>query len=458
MEYRRRPECSARPATGPEGRPPGSHLLRRRTENGQRHELPDRGSVSWGTQPAGGSGGRNGQVDDPQSAEPVLRAAELDRPLDKQPKKSSVNKQRTGGRDGDAPWQPDGVFESLNTGVIITDYNLLIEDLNASAENTLGISKRRALGQSLLFLLGDDEEFRDMLNRSLETGLTYANEMRLPPTEADAEERVVDCRVSPISAETTNGSLLVEMSDVTRRSKISRENALLIQHGAGRQMIRQLAHEIKNPLGGLRGAAQLLERQLDSDELREYTSVIISEADRLAGLVDTLLGPGGPPNKRALNIHELLEYVVRLVEPDRGPGLKIVRDYDAGLPSIALDRDQMVQAILNVVQNAAAALDGQGTITLRSRAVMNFTIGDTRHAVVASIEIEDDGPGIPQELQDSIFYPLVTGRTDGTGLGLPVAQDLLSRHGGLIEFESRPGRTTFLLRIPLASTEGDASG
>ena len=219
-------------------------------------------------------------------------------------------------------------------------------------------------------------------------------------------------------------------------------------------MIRQLAHEIKNPLGGLRGAAQLLERQLENAELREYTSVIISEADRLAALVDTLLGPGGPPNKQPLNIHELLEYVVRLVETGNGQSLKIVRDYDAGLPSMALDRDQMIQAILNVMQNAAAALDGQGTIILRSRAIMNFTIGNVRHPVVASIEIEDDGPGIPRELQDSVFYPLVTGRTDGTGLGLPVAQELISRHGGLIEFESRPGRTVFQLQIPLTTSGG----
>jgi two-component system nitrogen regulation sensor histidine kinase GlnL len=246
--------------------------------------------------------------------------------------------------------------------------------------------------------------------------------------------------------------LLVEMNDVTRRSKISRENALIIQHGAGRQMIRQLAHEIKNPLGGLRGAAQLLSRQLGSDELKEYTSVIISEADRLAALVDTLLGPGGPPNKQQLNVHELLEYVVRLVEPDSGEQIRIRRDYDPGLPLIDLDRDQMVQAFLNLVRNAVTALEGHGEITLRTRATMNFTIGDVRHSAIASIDIEDDGPGIPVQLQDSVFYPLVTSRPEGTGLGLPVAQELLSRHGGLIEFESRPGRTVFSVRIPLPNT------
>ncbi len=296
-------------------------------------------------------------------------------------------------------------------------------------------------------LVDDEPELRDILARVATTGDHYANEMRLAPNEVDASERIVDCRVSPIDI--GEASLLVEMTDVTRRSQISRENALLIQHGAGRQMIRQLAHEIKNPLGGIRGAAQLLERQLDDAELREYTDVIISETDRLAGLVDTLLGPGGPPNKQAANVHELLEYVVRIIEAEDPRRLTIRRDYDPGLPEIDLDRDQMVQALLNLVRNATSALDGHGTLTLRSRAVTNFTIGNTRHRVIASIEIEDDGPGIPFDMQDSVFYPLVTNKPDGTGLGLPAAQELISRHGGLIEFDSRPGRTVFFVRIPL---------
>jgi two-component system nitrogen regulation sensor histidine kinase GlnL len=329
------------------------------------------------------------------------------------------------------------------------DDSLLVETLNPAAEQLLGISKSRAQKRSLIQLIGDDDELAGILHRVLSSGATYANEMRLPPTEVDTEERTVDCRVSLLPGHAQANHLLVEMTDVTRRSRITRENALLIQHGAGRQMVRQLAHEIKNPLGGLRGAAQLLEKQLDSDELREYTNVIISEADRLAALVDTLLGPGGPPEKVDINIHELLEYVLRLVDPEIGPHIRVHRDYDPGLPDMRLDRDQMVQAFLNLVQNALTALDGQGRLTIRSRAIMNFTIGDTRHAVVASIDVEDDGPGIPAGLQDSIFYPLVTSRAEGTGLGLPAAQELISRHGGLIEFESRPGRTVFQVRIPL---------
>lgn len=315
------------------------------------------------------------------------------------------------------------------------------------------MSRQRARGQSLLRLVDDDPEMREILSRVAATGDHYANELRLAPTEVHAEERIVDCHVSPVSID--DARLLVEIADVTRRLQITRENALLIQHGAGRQMIRQLAHEIKNPLGGIRGAAQLLERQLADPEQREYTDVIISETDRLAGLVDTLLGPGGPPNKEPVNIHELLEYVVRIVEAEDTRKLTIHRDYDPGLPLIDLDRDQMVQAFLNLVGNAAAALDGQGTITLRSRAVTNFTIGNIRHRVIASIEIEDDGPGIPADLQDTVFYPLVTSKPEGTGLGLPAAQELLSRHGGLIEFESRPGRTLFAVRIPLEQAKTD---
>lgn len=346
------------------------------------------------------------------------------------------------------------IVENLNTGAIVLDRSLLVVGINPAGEDLLGVSRERARGRPLLELAGDDPQLAELVRRVLSTGLTFADELKLAPTDRHPEHRVVDCRVSPMQGESTPNFLLVEMIDVTRRSRISRENALIMQHGAGRQMIRQLAHEIKNPLGGLRGAAQLLARLPGGTELREYTDVIISEADRLAALVDTLLGPGGPPHKRWLNVHELVEYVLKLVEPELA-AVAVRRDYDPGLPLIELDRDQMVQALLNLVQNALAALAGQGTLVVRTRAATNFTIGEVRHRAIASIEIEDDGPGIPPALQDSIFYPLVTGRPDGTGLGLSVAQDLLARHGGLIEFESRPGKTVFFVRIPLAAERGD---
>lgn len=327
------------------------------------------------------------------------------------------------------------------------DRNFIVRGLNPAAENLLGVSESRACGRAFLPLVDNDRTFAGILEQSLESGVTYAYEARFGPHEAHAGNRIVECRVSASTG--PHGPLLVEMIDVTRRTRITRENALMVQHGAGRQMVRQLAHEIKNPLGGLRGAAQLLRRQLDSDELKEYTDVIINEADRLASLVDTLLGPGGPPNKRLVNIHELLEYVLRLVSPELSEHIEVIRYYDPGLPNVRLDHDQMVQALLNLLQNAKTALDGQGKLVLRTRAEFNYTIGETRHPVVLTVEIEDDGPGIPDDLKDTVFYPLVTTRPDGTGLGLATAQELLSRHGGLIEFESRPGRTVFFVRVPL---------
>lgn len=447
MEHRRQTEHKRDREPGTAENAPDSRVPRRTGTDRSGHEFHDRRRVSRLAHSAGGSHRPDGQADDSQPADPLLRAAEHSHSLE------STTRARRSGDDGTLDNNAQQILDSLSSGVILLDSSLLIIGVNPAAENILGISSKRARGESLLRLVDDEPELRDILTRVIQTGDHYANELRLGPTEVHAMERIVDCRVSPINC--GGAALLVEMTDVTRRNQIFRENALMIQHGAGRQMIRQLAHEIKNPLGGIRGAAQLLARQLADPEQREYTDVVISETDRLAGLVDTLLGPGGPPNKEPLNVHELLEYVVRIIEKEDAKALHIHRDYDPGLPLIDLDRDQMVQAILNLLRNAAIALDGQGSITLRSRAVMNFTIGDVRHRVIASIEIEDDGPGIPVDLQDSIFYPLVTSRPDGTGLGLPAAQELISRHGGMIEFESRPGRTVFFMRIPL-NQSGDA--
>ena len=444
MEYRGQAPRQHHDQSKPDARAQDPAVFRRQRPGHLGNERDPDGGVSWRAQFASGSDRRDGSRDNDQRPGAVLRTTELSSPLKRRaPSENSDNS----GDDGSLDHNAKTILDSLNSGVILLDASLLIVGVNPAAENILGVSAKRARGESFLQLVDDEPELRDILSRSLETGDTYANELRLAPNEANSEERIVECRVSPIDC--GGAQLLVELSDVTRRTQISRENALLIQHGAGRQMIRQLAHEIKNPLGGIRGAAQLLERLLPNDEQREYTDVVISETDRLAGLVDTLLGPGGPPNKEPLNVHELIEYVVRIVEAEDNKKLTIYRDYDPGLPLIDLDRDQMVQALLNLIRNAAIALDGQGSITLRSRAVMNFTIGDTRHPVIASLEIEDDGPGIPEDLQETIFYPLVTSRAEGTGLGLPAAQELISRHGGLIEFESRPGRTVFQIRIPL---------
>jgi len=214
-------------------------------------------------------------------------------------------------------------------------------------------------------------------------------------------------------------------------------------------MLRQLAHEVRNPLGGLRGAAQLLDRELPDPELREYTRVIISEADRLTALVDSMNGPTRPQQRTLVNVHEICEHVHRLLVAEAPAAVAVERDYDPSLPSSLFDRNQLVQALLNIARNALQAVGERGRIILRTRALSNVVIAGHRHRLAASVQVQDDGPGVPPELRASLFYPLVTGRAGGTGLGLAVAQDLVIRHGGLIEFESEPGRTIFTLMLPL---------
>jgi two-component system nitrogen regulation sensor histidine kinase GlnL len=249
--------------------------------------------------------------------------------------------------------------------------------------------------------------------------------------------------------------LLLEIEDITQHRRLTRENALLAQLGGSRLMVRQLAHEIKNPLGGLRGAAQLLERELLDPALREYTRVIISEADRLTNLLDSMLGPGRPPAKQLINVHELLERVYHLLRSEAPDGVAVDRDYDPSLPALTVDPNHIIQAMLNLGRNAIQALSGGNVqsprLILRTRAVSNASVGAHRHRLVASIQFEDNGPGVLAEIRDTIFYPLVSGRADGTGLGLGIAQDLVSRHGGLIEFDSAPGRTIFVISLPMDS-------
>jgi two-component system nitrogen regulation sensor histidine kinase GlnL len=256
------------------------------------------------------------------------------------------------------------------------------------------------------------------------------------------------CRVSPLAADELGGFIL-ELLDASQWRLMDREKSLISQHGASRRIIRQLAHEVRNPLGGLRGAAQLLERELQEPGLREYTQVIIREADRLVALTDNLLGPTRQACREAVNIHELLERVILLLDSEVSQRVELIRDYDPSLPPVQGDTNQLMQALLNLGRNAVQAIGDAGRIVFRTRALTGYLIGDQRHRLVMSVEIEDNGPGVPEELLESLFYPLVTSRPEGTGLGLPLAQDLVSRNGGLIEFESSPGRTVFLMRLPV---------
>jgi two-component system nitrogen regulation sensor histidine kinase GlnL len=351
------------------------------------------------------------------------------------------------------PTVPDAarLLDALATAVVLVDARGAVEWLNGAAQTMLAAGLNQARGRSLAELIRDPAPLEEVVARAREGVEPVAHrEVRIVPTARGDVSLVADCTASPYDAE----HVLLEISDTTRQQRISRETALLTQLGGSRMMVRSLAHEIKNPLGGLRGAAQLLERELPDATLREYTTVIIREADRLRALVDNLLGPGIPLRKEPVNLHELVQHVFHLLRSEAPPGVAILRDYDPSLPIVALDRDQLVQAMLNLGRNAVQVLGASGRLVVRTRALTNVTIGARRHRVVVAVQFEDNGPGVPPELADTIFYPLVTGRDGGTGLGLAVAQDIVTRHGGLIEFESRPGRTVFTLLLPFGETTG----
>ena len=357
-----------------------------------------------------------------------------------------------------APAELSALLDALATCVVWVDADGAVLHLNEPGEDFFGLSRNQALGRSMRELLRANTELEGVVNRARAAAAQYSR--REIPFEAGpgAPPRVIDVTVTPFDAPGHPGSVVVELADTTHHQRITRENNLLTQLGGSRAMVRQLAHEIKNPLGGLRGAAQLLERQLKDPALHEYTSVIIAEADRLAALVDALLGPGQPPHKQPVNIHEIVQHVGHLLAAEAPTGVQIERDYDPSLPRLRLDRNQIIQALLNLGRNAIQAVGEHGRIVLRTRALTNASIGSRRCRVVVGIQVEDDGPGVPAELKDTVFYPLVTGRNTGTGLGLAVAQDLIGRHDGLIEFDSRPGRTVFTILLPLEAHEPAIAG
>ncbi len=341
------------------------------------------------------------------------------------------------------------LLDALSTGIVVLDAQLCTVYANVAAQDLLDFSLNQGRGRPF----GDFCESNGLgtlLARSLETGEGFAErELVVMPKAAPREPRILDVTITPTEGGVTGTHLLLELADAAHRQRISRESDLRAHFDSNRMMLRQLAHEIKNPLGGLRGAAQLLDRELLDASLKEYTGVIINEADRLTALVDSMNGPKRPPRKTLVNVHELCEHVRHLLRAEAPAAVAIERDYDPSLPSALFDRDQLVQALLNVARNALQAVGERGAVTLRTRALSNATIAGRKHRVAASLQVQDDGPGVPEELRASIFYPLVTGRTSGTGLGLAVAQDIVMRHGGLIEFSSEPGCTVFTLQLPL---------
>jgi len=339
-----------------------------------------------------------------------------------------------------------GLLDSLSTAVLIFDQGLRLSAINPAGEMLFEISAKKVLGQHLIDLLPSSPGLVRILQTTLKNRRAFTARsvaLRLPWRRS----LTIDCTITPL-ADGVEG-LLVEIVQVDRWLRLAREGDQHERQAANRAVMRGLAHEIKNPLGGLRGAAQLLDRELKDPALRDYTRIIVHEADRLRDLVDRMIGPLRPLNLQPVNIHTVLEHVRKLIEVENPVGLTLKRQYDPSLPDVTADSGQIIQAVLNIVRNAVQATDGRGLVLLRTRIERGLTIGRQRHRLAARLDIEDNGPGIPSALREQIFYPMVTGRAEGTGLGLSIAQEIVLRHHGLIEVSSVPGHTVFSIFLPL---------
>ncbi|MBN8476537.1 nitrogen regulation protein NR(II) [Sulfuritalea sp.] len=336
-------------------------------------------------------------------------------------------------------------LDLLSSAVVLVDAGLVIRHVNPAAENLFEISSRQLLGHPLHRLVGKPAGLAAALDNALTNNWSYTGHNIL--IEPSPERSLhVDCTVTPVEA--GNARLLIEVRPIDQQLRAAREEQLAQQQQANRELVRNLAHEIKNPLGGIRGSAQLLERELDSAPLKEYTQVIIEEADRLQDLMQRLLSSHRTMQPALVNIHEILERVRRLIHAEYHD-VSVRRDYDTSLPDVTGDREQLIQAILNISRNAAQAMQGKGEIIYRTRAARKVTLAKKHHELALELQVIDNGPGIPDGIRDKIFYPLVSGREKGSGLGLTIAQSFIQQHGGAIEVSSRPGRTCFSLMLPL---------
>ena len=338
-------------------------------------------------------------------------------------------------------------LELLDSAVLVLDHAWRIVYLNPAAESLFELSQRLAAGLSLEQAFPNDGKALLQAATLARRNNTSFIEHDLKLLTASHNELHLSCNATPL--ESGNAALLIEFRPIDQQIKIANEERILVQQQANRELIRNLAHEIKNPLGGIRGAAQLLERELVRRELTEYTQVIIQEAERLQSLIDRLLTPHRIPQVAEVNIHEVLERVRSVLLAETPTGLKIRRDYDTSLPPLTGDKEQLIQVMLNIARNAVQAMQGQGEIILRTRVTRQVTLARKRHRLAMLVQITDNGPGIPDAIRDNIFYPLVSGRADGTGLGLTLAQTYIHQHHGAIDFDSKPGHTSFNILLPL---------
>lgn len=345
------------------------------------------------------------------------------------------------------------VLDHLSTAVMVLRSDLSVCYLNAAAEELLGSSESRSAGCQVRELLGaGDSDLFEGSEGVLRTGQSITRRGARFRTR-DGHEVIADLT---ISLETNHRHLIVELQPINRLIRINRDDHSVFSQETTRKLVRGLAHEIKNPLGGVRGAAQLLERELGNDSLKEYTRVIIDEADRLKELVDRMLGPNREPRQEPVNVHSVIEHVARLIRAQSDGNIAFRRDYDPSLPPVPADEAQLIQAILNIVANAAQAIEDvpDPAITVRTRIMRQFTIGSRLHRIVLQVDIIDNGPGVAEDMLERMYFPMISGRPNGTGLGLAITQAIIGQHGGVIECNSRPGRTCFSVFLPV---EGEAA-
>ena len=349
---------------------------------------------------------------------------------------------------------PQMIIDNLHSAVMVLGENLQVVCINPAAEMLFHISNTRASKKNLRQLIINHHELFDRLERSLISAhpyTVYDDQLHLH----NHKTIDVDYSVSPLEYVYDGKFLLLEFIRLKTKQKLSHEDSVLSQYEASKSLLRGLAHEIKNPLGGIRGAAQLLERKLESAEDKQFTQIIINETDRLKNLLDRMVGPKELPEKTDVNIHKVLEHVRQLVLAENNQ-VKITVDYDPSVPELHADESMMIQIILNLTRNAVTATQSMpanevnpATIKYTTRAKRNCKIGTKTHALVAKIDIQDNGAGVAENLQEKIFMPMITGHADGTGLGLPIAQSLVQQHNGVIEFSSHPGKTIFTILIPI---------
>ena len=349
------------------------------------------------------------------------------------------------------------ILDRLNTAILTCDPQLNVMTINPAGEMMFGTSARQACRQPL-------HKLAPARTDTLTAPAHKALSTKQPVTARDVtlelagDHRIkVDYTVTPLT-DHDDAHVLIELLQVDGFLGMERDRNRMDQYEANRDVLRGLAHEVKNPLGGLRGAAQLLERELSDRDVKQYTRIIIHEADRLRNLVDRMMGSYDPIAPRPTNVHQILEHVRKLILVEVQHAITFERDYDPSLPEIHGDRDQLIQAVLNIVRNSVDALGNSGVIKLRTRIERSVYVGSKWHRCMVKVDIEDNGPGIPEDIRERIFYPMVTGRADGSGLGLSIAQDIVNKHQGLIQLHSEPGLTRFSLLLPFSLEEQNHAG